>query len=865
LLKATLKILLFILISSTVYSQISETDSTKINISHKTVDSTRTNDSLKVKIDTSKQVQSDIDEIINYHSEDSVVFDIKEKKMYLYNNSELTYKDLKLNSGIIVFEQEAQTLDAIGLPDSLDKSKFMQLPLMYQGNEKYEGTMLTYNFQTQQGNISMGYSDADVGYYFGEKIKKVTSEVYFIKNGLYTTSTDKVEPEYYFFSPKMKIIPKDKIFAQSVFLYVEGVPIFWIPFAVLPNRHGRASGILMPTYGNDGTYGAYFANFGYFWATNDYMDFTFKGSAFTKGRFDLNARYRYTLKYKFSGTLEAGYSRIRTGEDKDLDKYSSDQWVLNLTHSHTINPTTSISGNLSFVSGKSYYDNSTNNLSTLLTQNAVSNLTLSKSWDDSPYSLSINYYRDQNLKNGDVSERLPSISFTRTESYPFRSNSSTQENLKFYEYFSYSYSGNFRNTNTRSTLTGYLGQDSVYNDSRLGAIHNINFNFSPKSDYINIKPYFYYTELWYGKYITKEINPSDNTVVEKDNNGFKAVRYFQTGVSFNTKLIGIVNPKVLNITGIRHTITPSITYQYMPDFSSDKWGYYGKYTDTTGTTHKYSHFYKEIFGGAPSGESQSLVFSIGNLFEMKTKSNDTTENKFQLINISLSSTYNFAADSLKWSELSSSFRTQVGNILNIGGGATFNFYEYDSSASARVNRYLLSTKGKLADLTSFNINLSTSYSFNLSNVKETPKPPAPKDRTDSLKQKKTEEMEKMEKEKKEVYDVTYNMPITGSLNYNYSFDKHTPSSIYKTSNISGNIAINPSDKWKFTFTTSYDFFSKQISAPYITIYRDLKSWEINFNWYPVGSYRGFFFELRIKAPSMNDIKIDKQTNSRGVY
>jgi len=850
LLKIIFKILFFTLISSVSYSQIYSVDSTKLI------------DSSKVKIDTSKQVNSDINEIINYHSEDSVIFDMKEKKMYLYNNSELTYKDLKLNSGIIVFEQEAQTLDAMGLPDSLDRTKFVQLPLMYQGNEKYEGTMLSYNFQTQQGNISMGYSDADVGYYFGERIKKVTSEVYFIKNGLYTTSTDKIDPEYYFFSPKMKIIPKDKVFARSVFLYVEGVPIFWIPFAVLPNRHGRASGLIVPTYGNDGTYGAYFANFGYFWAINDYTDLTFKGSAFTKGRLDASSRFRYALKYKFTGSIDAGYTTIRTGEPTDPDKFSSDQWVLNIVHNQTINPTTSLSGNLSFISGKSYYNNSTNQLSDLLRQNAVSNLTLSKIWEETPYSLSINYYRDQNLQNGDVLEKLPSLAFTRTESFPFRSETNSGEKLNLWEYFSYSYSGNFQNLRTKRTYTNYLGYDSTYRDSRLGAIHNINLNLSPQYEFFNIRPYFNYTEIWYGKYITRIYDPAANNIVDIDNNGFKAVRYFQTGVSFNTKLIGFVNPKIFNITGLRHTITPSITYQYMPDFSSDKWGYYGKYSDTSGHTYKYSIFSKEIFGGAPQGESQSLVFSMGNLFEMKTKVNDTTDNKFQLINFNLTALYNFAADSLKWSELRSDFRTQISSFLNIGGSATFNFYEFDNTVNTRVNRYLLSTQGKIADLTSLNINLSTSYSFNISNTKEeVKKESALKDSLEIIKL----EKEKMENAKKEVYDVKYNIPVTGGLNYNFSMDKHNPNSVFRTSNISGTIAINPTDKWRFSFATSYDFMSKQISAPYVTIYRDLKSWEINFNWYPVGIYRGFFFELRIKAPALNDLKIDKQTNSRGVY
>ncbi len=72
-------------------------------------------------------------------------------------------------------------------------------------------------------------------------------------------------------------------------------------------------------------------------------------------------------------------------------------------------------------------------------------------------------------------------------------------------------------------------------------------------------------------------------------------------------------------------------------------------------------------------------------------------------------------------------------------------------------------------------------------------------------------------------------------------------------------------KWRFSFTASYDLENNLLSAPYITAYRDLNSWEINFNWYPIGVYRGFFFQVRIKAPQLQDLKYTKQTNARGVY
>ncbi len=812
------------------------------------IDTSKVNDSLNVNLDTTNYAKSDIDEIINYSAYDSVVFELSTNKMYLYNNAEVNYKDLKLNSGIIIIDRQTQILEAIGIQvDSAGINKVIQTPLMNQGTDKFEGSKLTYSFKSQRGTISMGYSDADVGYYYGEKIKKVMPDLFFIKNGLYTTSTDRIDPEYYFFSPKMKLIPKDKIIAQSVFLYIEGVPVFWIPFIVLPNKTGRSSGLIVPSYGNDNTYGIYLANAGYFWAINDFTDLAMKATLFAKGRYDFSSRFRYVKKYLYDGEVNAGYSLINKGETKDVDKITSNQWIISVNHNQKINPTTSLSGNLTFVSGKSYYDNSTNALPDLLRQNVVSNLTFSKYWEDSPFSFSANYYRDQNLQTGDLNERLPSVSINKSETYPFRKNY-TSTDQKLYEFFSYSYSGNFLNNRTKVSS---LNNGDLF--SSTGALNRVNLNFSPTFKYFNIRPFFGYTELWYDKYILKTINPADSMIVTAENDAFKAVRYFNMGISLNTKLIGIFTPKLFNVTGIKHTVTPSITYNFTPDFSDPKWGYYGTYTGVDGRSVKYSFYEKGIFGSAPAGESQSVGFALGNLFEMKTRQNDTTENKFQLFNINAGINYNFAADSLKWSELFTDFRTQIGGFLNLGGSATFNLYAFDDIKQTRVNTFLINQKGKLFDLSTFNINVSTSYNFGFSNSTEEKKP-----NTDSLKIEKQTYRSAFE-------EPNVNVPLSGSLNYNFSENRQNPTQIFKNSNVSASLNVSPTPKWRFSFTASYDIQNRLLSAPYVTAYRDLNSWEINFNWYPIGIYRGFFFQVRIKAPQLQDLKYTKQTNSRGVY
>jgi lipopolysaccharide assembly outer membrane protein LptD (OstA) len=803
-------------------------------------------------IDTSRQVQSDIDAIINYSAKDSAVFDFKTNRLMLYNEAVLIYKDLQLNSGIIILNRETEVLEGIGYPDSVNQGKYVQTPIMMQGTDKYEGARLVYNFGTKTGNVSMGFTEAEVGYYYGDVIKKVTDDVFFIKNGRYTTSSNKDDPEYYFLSPKMKVIPNDKIIAQNVFLYIEGVPVFWLPFAVFPNKTGRSSGIIPPTYGSDGTYGQYIANAGYFWAINDYLDLNGTVSLFTRGRYDFKSRFRYALRYKMNGNVDAGYTMIRLGNDTDPDKFTADEWALNINHSQVITPTLSLSGNLSFVSGKSYYDNNTNDLDDLLRQNVVSNFTASKFWEGTPYSLNLNYYRDQNLQTGDVTQRLPNLTFSITENYPFRSATSSSFSRNFYEDIGYSYSMNVINSLTRSTVKNSAGIDSTFNNDRYGARHNVNVRYSPKFNYISVTPSVNYTEIWYPKSIRKSLNPADSSVSVATIDGFNSVRYFNAMLSLNTNFVGIFTPNIFSVTGIRHTITPTVSYVYSPDFSDPAFGYYGSYIDAAGREIKYSFYENEIFGSPPAGESQSLAFSLNNLFEMKTRVNDSTENKFQLINISSNVNYNFAADSIKFSEITNSFRTRIGSLLDISGTANFSLYKYNDSLNTRLNTFLWDD-GRIADLTNFSINLSTGYDFIFSNAKESITT------TDTLEEKVESVILKDRSE------ALYEIPISGGFNYNYTVNQSNPNNIIRTSNLSFSVNFSLSKKWNFGFRTNYDLINDQLSAPYFTAYRDLNSWEMLFNWYPLGTYRGFKLEIRIKAPDLRDIKIDKQTNDRGAF
>ena len=816
--------------------------------------------------DTLKKKSFDIDAVVKSSASDSIKFDLKNKRMYIFGKGELKYKETNLTGGIINVDFETNELQAEGVIDTSDSSSvsgFAQTPVLSEGSENYEGTKLRYNFKTQKGFISAAKNKKEDKRYEGVAVKKVNKTTFFVKDGIYTTCKSDT-PHTHFSASEMKVIQKDKIFAKWIFMHIGGVPVpIPIPFAVFPNETGRQSGMIAPTYGSINDRGQYFKNFGYFFAISDYMDLTLNGDYYLRGGWGTRARYRYVSRYNFSGNLNAEYSKIIIGEDGDPDQSRKTDWRFGLSHNQTFTPTLRLDANLSFQSGTFLSNNSTS-YNELLTQDVTSNATLTKRWEEAGTSLSINYSRSQNLESGDIREVLPNISFSKSQFYPFKSSSSSRDE-GWYEKIGMSYNNKLQFK--RNKLSGELKE-------RGGIQHDLSINASPKIGYFNISPRVTYTEKWYNKKTMQVIEtiPDINnvpsmiqslnkfsavdTVVEKDEHEINMLRTFTMGVSASTKLYGMFQPKMLGVDAFRHTLTPSISYNYNPNFSDEKWGYYETFTNPDGTIERYDPYKNEIFGSVSSTESQSIGFSLGNLFEIKTTKDptDTTSEskKITLLNLDLSTGYNFTADSLRLSDLRVSYRTSVGEYLNFNGSSSYSFY--DSKGTKTINEYLYSKGKGLFRLTNLSFSVSTSISGEkLSGEKRTGKE-EDEEEFDVFKKK-----DRSNQYQDELDDTDFSIPWNLSLSYNYYYKKlYAAKGEATNSNIGINLGFNLAKNWKFGVRGNYDFIEEDFSAPQITVYRDLECWEMNFTWNPIGSYTGFRFEIRMKAPELSDVKVTRR-------
>ena len=819
--------------------------------------------------------KSGVDTVVTYSASDSIIYSMSTRFMNMYGKGDLKYRTVGLKAERVDVNWATATLMAEGVKDTSDTTgrKFVGLPVLVDGGETYNGHRVAYNFRTQKGKITLGDTEIEQGYYHGEAIKKIEKDVLYVAGGRYTTC-DKPDPDYYFFSPKMKVILRDHIVAEPVIFYIADVPVFALPFGVFPNKSGRRSGLIAPAYGQDARRGTFLSHFGYYWAISDYMDVSTAFDWYTRGGWLNRSLFRYALRYNFIGSIAASVTNLHTGESTDPGRTEQRDYNVQVNHNQQIDPTTRLDVNFTFASG-SYFRNVSSNLNEILRQNIVSNATMSKTWEESNRNLSINVYRDQNLVSNDVEERLPSISFSQGQFFPFRRSSTSRgssvqtADMNWYELIGITYSGQgqFNRSINYTTIKSLVNpsQDSLRTRNtreRGGIAHQLSITASPKSGRFSISPSLSYNEKWYTKSIEKDSSGTH------DVKGFRAVRTFSTGVSASTRFFGIFQPQIFGITGIRHTVTPSLSFSYQPDFSDPRFGYYGTYIDKSGRQVKYSRFEQEIYGGAPSGRQENVSLSVGNLFEMKYRSIDSSqqERKIQLMNVGANVSYNLAADSLRLSPLNLTYRTDIANILSLSASTTHNFYVFDSNAGTRVNKFLWSNKRYLPDLTSVSFTLSTTLS---GKKKERPSGGVP--------EQVQREQERVQGEigpaaQMQTYTglfgeetPDFSIPWNLSLGYTFSQSQFNPRQKLRSSSLNANLSFNLTEKWRFSGSGSYDFTRKEFAAPSINIYRDLHCWEMSFTWFPIGFYRGYRLELRIKAPQLQDLKITKQGSARGTY
>lgn len=808
-----------------------------------------------------------------------------QRKMYYWGDVEVSYENIKLKADYMEYDMSTGTVYARGTYDSLAQ-EWKGQPEMTQGSQTFNMEEVRYNFNTRKARITNMITKEDDGILHGKNIKMMPDKSINITKGKYTVC-DLEHPHYYLKLSSAKVVtkPSQKTVFGPAHLVVEDVDLpIGIPFGFIPKRPDRATGLLMPSFGEENARGFYLRDAGMYFVLGDYFDMSLTGDYYTLGSWAANLNSRYMVKYKFTGNLAVNYSVDQTGEKGSTDFFQSKNFGVRWSHSQDskAHPGTSFSASVNFSSPSNSRYNS-HSVSEALQNQISSSISYSKNWNGK-FNLSVNALHSQNSRDSSYTFTLPNITFSVSTFYPFKIKNRVGKE-RFYEKFALGYNTSIQNK--INFKASEFGEPGFIDKFQNGVAHNFSIKLPDFTlfKYLNVAPNVSYGMNWFFRKSEAYFNPETNSVkteMGKQFGTFGATHNYSGSLSMSTRIYGMYNfGKYHKIQALRHVVSPSVSMSFSPEKGKafNGWRTFN-YVDTLGVQKSYDYnIYQGQINSAPGkGKSATMSISLGNNLEAKVRDmKDTTGTGSKKVKIldqfNFSTGYNFLADSLKMNNVGLSMSTSIFGKLGINGNMNFDPYAINERGQ-RVNKYNLLETGVPLRLT----NVSTSVSYSLSG-KGTVKG------NDGSKSSGGDGGGSGNPA--DYYRRIYYHPLTGeyipggwlyytnpnvpwSLNFNYSFSmsrsySYANNQLSKKDNytqtlgVQGNIQLTP--KMSVQAQSGWDFTAMKMTTTQFSFRYDLHCFNISVSWVPSGMYQSYSFLISANAAALADLLRFKKSTS----
>lgn len=808
-----------------------------------------------------------------------------QRKMYYWGDVEVSYENIKLKADYMEYDMSTGTVYARGTYDSLAQ-EWKGQPEMTQGSQTFNMEEVRYNFNTRKARITNMITKEDDGILHGKNIKMMPDKSINITKGKYTVC-DLEHPHYYLKLSSAKVVtkPSQKTVFGPAHLVVEDVDLpIGIPFGFIPKRPDRATGLLMPSFGEENARGFYLRDAGMYFVLGDYFDMSLTGDYYTLGSWAANLNSRYMVKYKFTGNLAVNYSVDQTGEKGSTDFFQSKNFGVRWSHSQDskAHPGTSFSASVNFSSPSNSRYNS-HSVSEALQNQISSSISYSKNWNGK-FNLSVNALHSQNSRDSSYTFTLPNITFSVSTFYPFKIKNRVGKE-RFYEKFALGYNTSIQNK--INFKASEFGEPGFIDKFQNGVAHNFSIKLPDFTlfKYLNVAPNVSYGMNWFFRKSEAYFDPETNSVkteMGKQFGTFGATHNYSGSLSMSTRIYGMYNfGKYHKIQALRHVVSPSVSMSFSPEKGKafNGWRTFN-YVDTLGVQKSYDYnIYQGQINSAPGkGKSATMSITLGNNLEAKVRDmKDTTGTGSKKVKIldqfNFSTGYNFLADSLKMNNVGLSMSTSIFGKLGINGNMNFDPYAINERGQ-RVNKYNLLETGVPLRLT----NVSTSVSYSLSG-KGTVKG------NDGSKSSGGDGGGSGNPA--DYYRRIYYHPLTGeyipggwlyytnpnvpwSLNFNYSFSmsrsySYANNQLSKKDNytqtlgVQGNIQLTP--KMSVQAQSGWDFTAMKMTTTQFSFRYDLHCFNISVSWVPSGMYQSYSFLISANAAALADLLRFKKSTS----
>lgn len=329
---------------------------------------------------------------------DSATYYADDRRMRLTGEALTEREGVKLEADTVRYQETSCLLEASGEPHLFEKSQILV------------GGTIEYNTCTSRGiikNAFTGFSAGDANWFVRGNVAADSNATRLYAASSNITSCDLPTPHYHFQARQVKWVSKQSFVARPIVLYVRDVPILWLPFIYQDIRPGRHSGILVPQFGFSDivrpsrSYQRQISNVGYYWATNDYMDLTFRLDWFSSRYLQFGASMQYNVLDRFMGGTFEISRQLQSGGGSGTN--------LRWNHHQQFNLSTNLTFSVNYVSNSVVvFQNALNPLQN--TQQVNSSLSFQKRfrWG----LLNVGGNRRQSLSDGSSSTELPALTIS---------------------------------------------------------------------------------------------------------------------------------------------------------------------------------------------------------------------------------------------------------------------------------------------------------------------------------------------------------------------------------------------------------------------------------------------------------------------
>ncbi|MDG1333491.1 MAG: putative LPS assembly protein LptD [Crocinitomicaceae bacterium] len=801
--------------------------------------------------------KSDLDAPIFYSARDSIYSDLKKKQVHLYGDAKVDNGEINMSAGYILIDLNKNEVLATYAYDK-DSSK-VEFPLFSDGSDQIKASTIRYNFNTEKGFIEEVAIVQDEMHLYMEVAKRHANEEIHFKKGRFTTC-DLEEPHYHFQLSKAVMIPNKRIVTGAMNLWVGGVPTpLGLPFSVIPQAEEKSKGLIFPQFVPISNFGFGIQDLGYYVPINDNLQTTFYGTLYSRGSWGLRNVTDYSKKYGFQGSTNIGFQQFKSGFPTN-----SNQNKLSLGWIHSkdakSSPYWGFRANVNYISD----NNTQNNLDPINDQyfnnTLTSDINLTRRFPNVPIlSAGMKIRMRQNSVSENISLTSPVMNVNVTRFFPLKklvNGSKGWRQLLTRFGVTYNFEGQNRALFSDSLLTKrdlagindeFLnGFSHTFNLQTTASLFKNTLKVTPSLQYGN-KMNFQQTNRWYD-------TANDSMIVDKLPR-FGTADDLSLNVQATTVLYSYYRFVGKNKPLVRHVLTPTVSYRYVPNLNSNKIVYDGFGADRD--TIVYSPFEQSLYSVGNTRDQQLITFGFNNTLELKRKSDKDTVDGFKRTRLidgfSITGNYDILKDSNNLSNISLNLRISPVKWLNFVSTSSFSAYAWDESTGRTTQDWALDSNGRLGRF--INTNLTTTVTF--------------------TSQESRKEIEKTQKRIEENWTsdyaffalhpehaINFDIPWKVTLSHVYqisanqnisttSTDRYTD---IQTLMVTGDVSFTK--RWKLATTTNLDLATGRVTNSRFTLTRDMHCWALAFHYTPIGLNKSFLFSIRSTSMLFKDAKID---------